>query len=116
MCSAIAFAEGPLPYTRKSIERGKNVYLRNCAACHDRDGKSYSGRDFTTTPPADLTDPESWMHDKSPKGIFDSIREGTKEEMPPFKDKIKDEEIWEMVNFIRSIWPEKMRPKLEDEK
>ncbi len=109
-------AKGPLPYTRKSIERGKNVYLRNCAACHDRDGKSYSGRDFTTTPPADLTDPDSWMHDKSPKGIFTSIREGTKEEMPPFKDKIKDEEIWEMVNFIRSIWPEAMRPKLEDDK
>ena len=50
------------------------------------------------------------------KGIFASIREGTKEEMPPFKDKIKDEEIWEMVNFIRSIWPEKMRPQLVDEK
>jgi mono/diheme cytochrome c family protein len=113
-----AAKKGPFPYTRKSIERGKNVYLRNCTACHDRDGKSYSGRDFTTTPPADLTDPDSWIHaktGKSPEGIFTSIHDGTVEEMPPFKGKLKDEEIWDMVNFIRSIWPEAMRPKLVDE-
>jgi mono/diheme cytochrome c family protein len=103
---------GPFPYTRKSIEKGKNVYLRNCVACHDRDGKSYSGRDFTSTAPADLTDPESWKHERSPEGIFASIHEGTKEEMPPYKDKLKDAEIWDLVNFVRSIWPEAMRPKL----
>ena len=109
-----AFADGPLPHTRKSIERGKNVFLRNCVACHDRDGKSYSGRDFTTIPPADLTDPESWKHDKSPAGIFASIKDGTREEMPAYKEKLKDEEIWELVNFIRSIWPEAMRPLIKE--
>lgn len=107
---------GPAPNTRKSIERGKNVFLRNCTACHDRDGKSYSGRDFTTIPPADLTDPESWKHERTPAGIFASISDGTKEEMPPYKDKLRSEEIWDLVNFVRSIWPEAMRPAIEDEK
>jgi mono/diheme cytochrome c family protein len=36
--------------------------------------------------------------------------------MPPFKDQLKDGEIWDIVNFIRSIWPEAMRPKIEEER
>ena len=117
LMSAAAAQQGkvPPPYTRKSIERGQQVYLRNCIQCHDRDGRALSGRDFTSTPPADLTDPESWLHARTPEGIYASIREGTKEEMPAYKGKLPDEELWHMVNFVRSLWPEAMRPKLEDE-
>jgi mono/diheme cytochrome c family protein len=35
--------------------------------------------------------------------------------MPPFKDKLQDEQIWHVVNFVRSLWPESRRPKLETE-
>jgi mono/diheme cytochrome c family protein len=103
-----------LPFTRKSIELGKQVYLRNCTQCHDRDGRSLSGRDFTTTAPADLTDPDAYIHGKNAGDIFKSIREGTKEEMPPYKN-LKDDDIWHLANFCRSLWPESARPKFEDE-
>jgi mono/diheme cytochrome c family protein len=106
--------KGPLPHTKKSIELGKQVYLRNCVQCHDRDGRSLSGRDFTTTAPADLTDPDMFIHGKTPQEIFGSIREGTKEEMPPYKS-LRDDEIWNMANFIRNLWPESVRPKVVDE-
>jgi len=109
-------ARGPLPYTRKSIDRGRDVFLRNCASCHDRDGKAYHGREMTITHPANLTEPESWLHGSKPGEIFTNIHEGTKDEMPPFKDQLKDGEIWDLVNFIRSIWPEAIRPKLEGER
>jgi hypothetical protein len=37
--------------------------------------------------------------------------------MPPFKSQIqKEEDIWHLVNFIRSLWPEPMRPKLVEGK
>ncbi|MEO8025531.1 MAG: cytochrome c [Bryobacteraceae bacterium] len=107
-------SKGPLPYTRKSIELGKQVFLRNCTSCHDRDGRSLSGRDFTQVPPADLTDPDAYVHGKSAPEIFRNIREGTKDEMPPYKN-LKDDDIWHMANFVRSLWPEAARPKLEDE-
>src|SRR5437588_11264985 len=76
-------AKGPYPYTRKSIAQGQQFYLRNCVDCHDRDGRSLSGRDFTSIAPADLTDPDTWRHGTTPEAIFSNIREGTKEEMPP---------------------------------
>jgi mono/diheme cytochrome c family protein len=111
-----ASTKGPPPYTRKSIEHGQNVFLRNCASCHDRDGKAFHGREMTTTPPANLTEPESWLHGTKAEQIFTNIREGTPDEMPGFKEQLKDGEIWDLVNFIRSIWPEAMRPKLEEER
>ena len=104
--------KGPIPYTRKSLETGKQVYLRHCAQCHDTDGRSIAGRDFAGAKPADLTFPEEWLHGTSEAAIFASIREGTKEDMPPYKDKLDDVEIWHVVNFVRSLWPEAKRPKL----
>ena len=106
--------KNPVPYSRKSIAAGKDAYLRNCTDCHDADGRSLSGRDFTATPPTDLTDPESWKNGTTEEQVFTSIREGTKKDMPPYKGKLQDEQIWHVVNFVRSLWPEAQRPKLAD--
>ena len=115
-CFLLAAAEGPLPYTRKSIARGRQFYLTNCVECHDQDGKGLNRRDFNSTAPADLTDPDAWLHGTSPGAIFASIRNGTKEDMPPYRGKLQDEQIWHIVNFVRSLWPEEKRPKLEEER
>jgi len=106
-------AKAPLPYTIKSIARGKQFYLINCVECHDQDGKGLGRRDFTGTPPADLTDPDAWLRGTSAEAIFASIHDGTKDDMPPFKGRLQDEQIWHVVNFVRSLWPESKRPKLE---
>jgi mono/diheme cytochrome c family protein len=106
-------AKGPLAYTTKSIARGKQFYLIHCVECHDQDGKGLGRRDFNGTPPADLTNPDEWLHGTSAEAIFSSVREGTKGDMPAYKDKLQDEQIWHVVNFIRSLWPESKRPKLE---
>lgn len=108
--------KGPLPYTTQSIARGKQFYLVHCVECHDQDGKGLGRRDFNGTPPADLTDPDAWLYGTSATAIFASVREGTKSDMPPFKDKLQDEQIWHVVNFVRSLWPEQKRPKLENNK
>ena len=110
-----ALADGPLPYSRKSIARGRQFYLVNCVECHDQDGKGLNRRDFNSTVPADLTDPDAWLHGASAGAIFASIREGTKQDMPPYKGKLQDEQIWHIVNFVRSLWPESRRPKLAEE-
>lgn len=107
--------KGPLPNTRKSIAQGKQVYLSNCADCHDQDGRGLNRRDFNSTAPADLTDLDDYHHGISPEALFSSIRNGTKEDMPAFKGRLNDEQIWNIVNFVRGFWPEEKRPKLEDE-
>ena len=108
--------KGPPAFTRKSIARGKQFYLTSCVECHDQDGKGLNRRDFSGTPPSDLTDPGAWLHGTDAQSIFASIREGTKEDMPPFKGKLRDDDIGHVVNFVRSLWPEAKRPKLEEER
>jgi mono/diheme cytochrome c family protein len=108
-----AAAKGPLPYTTKSIARGKQFYLLHCVECHDLDGRGLNRRDYNGTPPADLTDPDAWLYGTAAEAIFASVRGGSKNDMPGFKDKLQDEQIWHVVNFLRSLWPESKRPKLE---
>src|SRR5579871_2784397 len=112
--AAAVSADGPLPYTRKSIARGRQFYRVNCVDCHDQDGKGLNRRDFNSTAPADLTDPDAWQHGTSADAIFKSIHDGTRQDMPPYKGKLQDEQIWHVVNFVRSLWPEAKRPKLEE--
>jgi mono/diheme cytochrome c family protein len=34
--------------------------------------------------------------------------------MPTFKTQLKEEDIWHLVNYIRSFWPDSMRPALQE--
>jgi mono/diheme cytochrome c family protein len=104
---------GPEPFTRKSIAQGKQMFLIHCVNCHDEDGRGLNRRDFNSTAPADLTDPENYLHGVSPEAIFASIRNGTKEDMPAFQGKLSDDQIWNIVNFVRNLWPEEKKPKDE---
>ncbi|HSB11149.1 MAG TPA: cytochrome c [Blastocatellia bacterium] len=103
--------KSPVPFTKESITRGRTVFARNCTACHGSDGKSQVDVVANAT---DLTDPKAWGSGTSEGEIFRSIRDGAGDTMPPFKSQLqKEEDIWHLVNFIRSLWPESMRPKLQ---
>jgi mono/diheme cytochrome c family protein len=54
--------------------------------------------------PANLTD-ETWDHGSSDGEIFVVIRDGTTSDMEPYKDRLTEKQIWQIVNFIRSLAP-----------
>jgi len=102
--------KSPVPFSKTSIARGKVLYARACTECHGADGKSLVDVVANAT---DLTQPKAWKSGTSEGEIFRSIRDGAGEAMPPFADKVsKDEDIWNMVNYLRSLWPDSARPKL----
>jgi cytochrome c oxidase cbb3-type subunit 3 len=98
----------PVPYTPESITRGKTYFLQNCQSCHDEDGKA---RSAAVAIAADLTAPERWKFGRGDAQLFATIHNGAAEAMPPFASDLKNEQIWDIVNFIRSIGPETMQPK-----
>ncbi len=103
--------KSPVPFSKESISRGRAIFARNCTACHGNDGKSEVDVVANAT---DLTDPKQWRSGTAEGEIFRSIRDGAGDTMPPFKTQFqKDEDLWNLVNFIRSLWPESMRPKLQ---
>jgi mono/diheme cytochrome c family protein len=101
-----------VPFNKDSIVRGRTLFIRDCKECHGADGKSQVDVVANAT---DLTEPKLWISGTSEGEIFRSIRDGAGDAMPPFKAKIENEkDIWHLVNFIRSLWPEPARPKLQE--
>ncbi len=106
--------KNPVPCTRKSIAQGRISFARYCTPCHGPDGKAQVDVVADAT---DLTSPGAFKSGVSDGEIFRSIRDGAGETMPPFKTQIDgDTDLWHLVNYIHSLWPEQMRPPLEKDK
>ena len=105
--------KNPIAYSKKSISQGRSVYSRFCVGCHGADGKATVDVVADAT---DLTSPSVWKSGTSDGEIFRSIRDGQGASMPAFKPQIRQQEdLWHLVNFIRSLWPENTRPPLQDQ-
>ncbi len=77
---------------------GEALYKQKCSMCHGADGKGFAA---IKTP--DFTDPK-WQASVKDKDIVETIKNGKKgTAMPPFADKLKEEEIQALVAYIRSL-------------
>jgi mono/diheme cytochrome c family protein len=100
--------KSPVANTKKSIARGRVIFMQNCTSCHGENGKAEGSLVADAT---DLTSPQLYKSGSSEGEIFHSIRDGAGDQMPAFKSQLDSEtDIWNLVNFIRSLWPESMRP------
>jgi mono/diheme cytochrome c family protein len=104
--------KNPVAFTKKSITKGRDTFLRNCVGCHGDNGKALIDVVADAT---DLTDPKGYRDGTSEGEIFRSIRDGAGASMPSFKSQIeKDEDLWNLVNFIHSLWPPEAQPPLQE--
>ncbi len=106
------------PANADAVTRGRTIYARECAACH---GKNLEGqvRDWKRrlpdgsipAPPHDETG-HTWHHDG--QQLFDVTKHGRLKasggafasNMPGFGDRLTDRQIWDVLSYIKSRWPE----------
>lgn len=93
-----------VPATEQSVAAGRRTYLRLCARCHGVSGKGDGGGAGAGGQPADFTD-EIWDFGASDGEIFSVTRDGTSADMEGYGERLGDNEIWELVNFLRSLGP-----------
>jgi len=95
--------KNPVASTPDSINDGKRHYQRLCASCHGANAEGGAGNDLIPAAP-DLTDNE-WKHGATDGEIFAAIKNGIPPDlnMIPFGDQLKDQEIWNVVNYLRSL-------------
>ena len=98
-----AKVKNPVASTPESIDAGKATYRRYCASCHGINAEGGSGSDIGAPPP-DLTDTD-WKHGSTDGEIFYVIKNGVPPDlnMEPWGDRIKDPDIWNVVNFVKSL-------------
>jgi len=97
-----AQVKNPVASSPESIAAGKTSY-RFCAPCHGTNGEGGPGNDLIPAAPS-LVD-AMWDHGSTDGEIFESIKNGVGPEfnMIPWKDKLKDEDVWNLVNYLRSL-------------
>jgi mono/diheme cytochrome c family protein len=91
--------ETPNSYARPATQ----LYRRYCVSCHGTDGKSKTSKGRYSHA-RDLTDAD-WQSDVSDERIFNSITNGrnVRGNMPPFGQKLKEDEINSLVTFVRQL-------------
>lgn len=108
----------------RDIARGQALYAENCASCHGADlegqpdWRSPGPDGVLPVPPHDQTG-HTWHHDNLL--LFDYTRlggqaaledrgiTGFKSGMPAFGETLTDDEIWDILAFIRSTWPDRVQ-------
>src|SRR6202522_4174349 len=96
----------PLQTTPATIEAGKQAFGSYCVSCHGRDGQN-TGVPFSTTidPPIPLLTSRS-VQDYSDGQLKRVIETGVSPSgMPGAKGILSDEEIWQIVIYIRHLPP-----------
>lgn len=93
-----------VPLDALSISRGAQLFAGHCADCHGPQGKG-NGKlaDTLSTPPTDLlTEPHTARHTVG--NFYHQIIYGVPDtNMPGFRDKLTDEDVWDVVNFLHTL-------------
>jgi mono/diheme cytochrome c family protein len=99
-----ATMKNPVKSTPASIAAGKATYQKNCRFCHGAEAKGDGPMAPKDTHPSDLTDAK-WDRGATDGEIFAVIRDGAgpKFDMKGYKAKLTETDIWNVVNYLRSI-------------
>ena len=103
-----AKVKNPVKATVESIDAGKTAYNKYCKFCHNDGGTGDGALAPKDTHPPNLVD-ATWDHGSTDGEIFANIRDGVgaKFVMKPMKAKIMDTDIWNVINYLRSLGPKK---------
>jgi len=92
----------PVKSDKSSIAAGKALWSLHCASCHGQTGLGDGSKAAQLkTQPEDIS--KSGIQSQSDGALAYKISTG-RDDMPSFKKKIPDQEdIWSLVNFIRTL-------------
>ncbi len=97
-----AARKNPVRFTETSVERGKKLFLTQCAMCHGKngDGKGEVVEELKISPP-DLTKPET-LKKRTDGELFAIITSGSNV-MPGQEKRMTERHKWHLVNYLRAL-------------
>lgn len=90
----------PVPVSEKSLMRGEGAYRQLCKTCHGDDGhgnKLSLSYWFSGTP--DIT---KSIQGQSDGALFYKIYTG-REAMPAFSNTLMPDDVWNIINYLRTL-------------
>lgn len=102
--AAARAVKNPVATTPASVTAGAAAYKKYCAFCHGADAKGNGPLAPKDSNPPNLTD-NTWVHGSTDGEIFTVIANGAgaDSKMVGFKGKMPDQDLWHIVNYLRSL-------------
>ena len=109
-----------IPYQdAASVARGEVIYADNCASCH---GANLEGAENwrqpeedgrMPAPPHDQTGhtwhhPDTQLFQLTKLGPAKIVGQGYESNMPGYEGVLSDQEIWDVLAYIKSTWPKRI--------
>jgi cytochrome c oxidase cbb3-type subunit 3 len=91
---AIPVTVNPYENNAYALSEGKRLFgWMNCSGCHSHGGGGMG-------PP--LMD-DKWIYGSDPANIYATIVQGRPNGMPSFRGKLTEQQVWELVAYVRSL-------------
>lgn len=101
-----ASMSSPLQADEETVTAGGKLYQQNCAACHGESGEGDGPAGKQLSPPPANIAISSKMPMASDGYLYWTIAEGgvpLHTAMPPFKDALTKEQIWQIIAYLREL-------------
>ncbi|MFY9308274.1 MAG: cytochrome c [Bacteroidia bacterium] len=93
--------KNPVASNEQTLAAGKKIYNKECMSCHGKKGKGDGPASVTVGKPVgDMTSVS--FHAQSDGAIFWKTATG-KPPMPSFGKKLTEEQVWQIVNYMRTF-------------
>ena len=106
---AFVFVTGPaMAQPRGDARNGRELYLEKCVLCHGSQGEGWDWTKKVERPPVPVPDLATVTPQRSDQFLFDVIKEGGEAVgqtrfMPPFGFQLSDQEVWDLVAYMRTL-------------
>lgn len=102
-----AAVKNPVSPTPSSISKGRQAFMKACRHCHGPKGLGDGPLAPENPSPANLTDAE-WKYGSTDGEIFAIISDGVggDSEMKGLRSEWTVTDVWNIVNYLRSIGPQ----------
>lgn len=77
-----------------SLNKGKEIFSKNCTPCHGQNGGGGIGPNLTDT---------HWIYDGDIKGVFHTVSEGAENGMVAWKNQLSPDKIQEVASYVLSM-------------
>jgi mono/diheme cytochrome c family protein len=107
--AALLLLAGPVAAeARGDANKGRELYMEKCVLCHGSQGQGWDWTKKVARPPVPVPDLAQVAPERSDQYLYDVVRDGGEAVgktrfMPPFGFQLSEEEVWDLVAYMRSL-------------
>jgi len=104
----LAFAAAAGAEVAGDPARGRELFMEKCALCHGGQGQGWDWQRKVARPPVPVPDLGAVVPERSDRFLFDVVKDGGEgvgktRFMPAFGFQLREQEIWDLVAYLRSL-------------